>query len=146
MTSGASELDLMSLIITAALLWPTTTLVIKRLHDIGRSAWSLAGAVGGVLVWSMLVAVALVFGLGEAAIENGGARLFLAEVANTLPVLALVLWLHFAKGQPFDNRYGKVPSGFGFDRVPTRPLRRWIAAFFTTHRPQFDTGTVRPAQ
>jgi uncharacterized membrane protein YhaH (DUF805 family) len=131
---GADELSPGALLTSALLLWPTTTLVIKRLHDVGRSARSLLWAVGGVIAWSTLVALVLVVALGDAAVQPGGLGLFLAQALTTLPVLGLVVWLHFARGEPQANRYGPMPAGFGLapDSRRGSPLagafKAWIAA------------------
>jgi uncharacterized membrane protein YhaH (DUF805 family) len=124
---GADELSPAALLTSAVLLWPTTTLGIKRLHDIGLSAWRLLWAVGGVIAWSTLVALVLVVTLGEDAVQPGGIGLFLAQALTTLPVLGLVLWLHFARGEPETNRYGPVPAGFGIAPDPRRGSRLAVA-------------------
>lgn len=97
-----------------ACLWLATTVVIKRLHDLGLSAWRMLWAAIGVLAWSVMLGVVLVFTLDEAAMAPGGIGYLTAVAGTALPVFALTLWLHFARGERGANRFGAEPAGLGF--------------------------------
>jgi uncharacterized membrane protein YhaH (DUF805 family) len=95
----------------------------KRLHDIGLSAlWILAG-LGGMVLWSIVLALLLLFTAGATALQPGAAG-FMTAVAGTMaPAFAVTLWLHLAKGEPGRNRFGPEPTGLGFSGLPP-PARR----------------------
>lgn len=101
---------------TGVLLWLSTTAVAKRLHDLSLSAWRILWAALGVVAWSVAVGVGVVAVFGAEGIEPGQAGYWTAILATMVPVLAMTLWLHFARGTPATNGYGPVPAGFGFSR------------------------------
>jgi uncharacterized membrane protein YhaH (DUF805 family) len=99
-------------------LWLTTTIVIKRLHDIGRSAWTLAASTIGVVVWSVVLAIGLVLVMPKQALLPGAIGYMLAVLGTALPVLVGILWLHCAPGMAGANRFGAEPAGNGFSPRP----------------------------
>ncbi len=118
----ALELPHMSapvLSVDALLLWMGTCAIAKRLHDLGRSAWAILWASLGVIAWSTVVAMAVIMTMGEQALAPDGVGLAIAAAGSSLPVLALTLWAHFARGEPGPNAYGPETDDTGFS--PPRP-------------------------
>mgnify|MGYP001229691943 CR=1 FL=1 len=101
---------------TGVLLWLSTTAVAKRLHDLSLSAWRILWAALGVVAWSVAVGAGVVVAFAPERVEPGQAGYWTAIVATMVPVLAMTLWLHFAKGLRGANAYGPEPAGFGFSR------------------------------
>lgn len=101
----------------AAVTWIGTATVAKRLHDLGRSAWSIGKAALWVIGWSVVLTIVLMVVLGDAGLQEGQTGWWLSVGGTALPVLLLTLWLHCAPGEPHTNRYGVVPSGWGYTRL-----------------------------
>lgn len=106
-------------VLKLACLWLATTVVIKRLHDLGLPGWRMLWVALGVIVWSTILALALMLSLGDAAMEPGALGYNLAVGGTALPVLVLTLWLHVARGDHGANRYGPEPAGWGFSHPVT---------------------------
>lgn len=86
----------------------------KRLHDIGLSAWWILAGFGGLAIWSVLLAVVLVFTIGAAALQPGTMGFAVAVVGTMTPAFLATLWLHVAKSEVGANRFGAEPSTLGF--------------------------------
>ena len=104
-----------------AFCWVAFALISKRLHDLGHSAWWIPGA---VLIW--LVAIICLAGAiavtGESDLLAPGTTVYwITFAAMLLPLLVAALWLHTAKGQPGDNRFGPAPTAQGFS-MPADPF------------------------
>lgn len=104
----------------------------KRLHDIGLSAWWLLAGLGGMIVWSVVLAVALVLSVGATALQPGSSGFATAIAGTMLPAFVVTLWLHLAKGEAGDNRFGPAPELLGFSARP-RPVAA-AATFGSTVR------------
>jgi uncharacterized membrane protein YhaH (DUF805 family) len=94
----------------------------KRLHDLDVSGWRLAGAVAAAVAWCFVLALIITMIAGEDQVAPGHIGFTLAAIGALLPVLAATLWLHLAKGNSGDNRYGPAPDASGFSRP--WPVRR----------------------
>ncbi len=84
-------------------LWPCLALVVKRLHDLGRSGWTV--------LWMILAntAVTIVAAIATALSPAAG------MVGGVLIIGMLLAWnvyLLFFKGTSGRNEYGMPPSGF----------------------------------
>ncbi len=102
--------------IKAALIYLAFSAAIQRLHDLGRSAWNIAWASLAMIAWSVALAFAVVLQMPPEAMEPGHAGFAMVFGGIALPMLGMLLWLHFAPGEPEPNKYGAVPSGLGFAR------------------------------
>lgn len=103
-------------LVKGALLYVVSAGAAKRLHDLGRSAWSLVGGVLGLVLWIFMLTLAVMVMLGPEAARAGGPAFVAIVIATLMPALALFAWLHLAKGEAVDNRYGPVPESRGFSR------------------------------
>lgn len=103
----------LALALKLALFWIALAGCARRLHDLGRSAWTLAWAVPATIVWTILAALAVVAVGGLEALTPGTPWHVAATLLSMLPVVAGTLWLHVARGEPGANRYGAEPTGLG---------------------------------
>ena len=128
--SGRTLDDPLVMGMKALLAWWAVSAATQRLHDLGRAAWWMLGAALGLLVWGFVVALAVMSQYPAEDMDPGrtGYLIVLGSIAT--PLLTMLLWLHFARGEATTNRYGAVPSGFGFSRrpAPTAPDAPAIAA------------------
>jgi uncharacterized membrane protein YhaH (DUF805 family) len=85
--------------------WPLVALVVKRLHDMGRSGWYFTGWIA-----------ALIF-LNEAALKFGGPfdGPILARVLLGILFLASLAVILLTPGESRGNKYGDVPGDGWFD-------------------------------
>jgi len=100
----------LALALNMAFCWLGYAAISRRLHDLGRSAWWVPG---GALLWvvgAIVAAIALVLAVGPAALEPGAPTYWATFAAMMLPLLGVALWLHFAAGEPGDNRFGPAPA------------------------------------
>lgn len=103
--------------IKAALIYLAFSAAIQRLHDLGRSAWAMLWATLAMIVWSVVLAFAVMLQMPPEALEPGKLGFAIVFAGIALPMLGMLLWLHFAPGEPSPNKYGAIPSGLGFARV-----------------------------
>ena len=94
--------------------WLGLVAISKRMHDLGVTAWRLVAGAAAVVVWSFAVSLAIIFGFGEDAVTPGGPGLIAIMAAALVPLAAVTLWLHCARGEPHTNRFGPVPGPLGF--------------------------------
>lgn len=99
-------------------LWVAFAATARRLHDIGRSAWMMLAAMGGFIVWSIVVAVALVLTVGGKVLVPASPWFWVSFAISMAPMFAATLWLHLAPGTPGPNAYGPVPDGLGVAAPP----------------------------
>ncbi len=102
------------LVVKLACVWLATTVIIKRLHDLGLPGWRMLWAALAVIVWAFVLALALMLSLGDPAMETGAIGYNLTLAGTVLPIFLATLWLHFARGERGPNRYGPEPAGWGF--------------------------------
>lgn len=98
----------------AAMLWLAVAATVRRLHDCGRSAWWIAGGTAGVMTWCFVLTVGIMLAQGPLAFAPGSIWLTLTIGAVTVPVLALIVWLHCEPGTPEPNAHGPAPDASGF--------------------------------
>ena len=113
-----------ALTLDAIFLWLGSCAIAKRLHDLGLSAWRMLWAALGVIVWATVVALAITWVMGADALAPDGVGLGLAALGSSLPVLAMTLWAHLARGTPGPNRFGPATDATGF----SPPLPHWQTA------------------
>ena len=97
-----------------AFCWLAFALIAKRLHDLGRSAWWIPGA---VLIWLLAIvslAGAIVLSGDPDMLAPGTTTYWITFAAMLLPLLVAAIWLHTAKGHAGDNRFGPEPTAHGF--------------------------------
>jgi uncharacterized membrane protein YhaH (DUF805 family) len=93
----------------ALALWLGTIGLIKRLHDVGRSAWWVLAGMAGLCVWSAVVAVVTGVMFGSAALVPGSTGYIVLLGLVMLPAIGVTFWLHLEPGDPFPNRFGPPP-------------------------------------
>jgi uncharacterized membrane protein YhaH (DUF805 family) len=111
--TGATFDGALALVVKLVLLWLAIAACARRLHDLGRSAWSLAWAVPATIVWATAAALAVVAFAGLEALSPSSPWYMLAIGVSMVPVIVGTLWLHLARGQTGPNRYGPEPDGLG---------------------------------
>ena len=102
------------LVFHSLFLWLGIVAVSKRLHDLGIRATSLIWAALGFVVWSLVLAFAIVAVISNGTTEPGGLALTLGVLASMLPLFVLAVWLHCATGDAGSNCYGDAPGAHGF--------------------------------
>lgn len=96
-------------VLGAAVTWMLAAALVKRLHDIGRSAWSLVAGVALTFAGTLLAAfigVAL-YPLERLLVPSAELAVVLM-IASVVP-LALLTWLHAVPGVEGINAYGAPP-------------------------------------
>ncbi len=118
MSSVASDgimVMLVQLAVAAAITYFWSAVLVKRLHDRGKSAmpWAIVFIAPGVLMQAMSI-----FKIGYSAEELAGTQIMVPGIGATVVTLLTVavgLWaiieLGFLKGTPGDNAYGPNPLG-----------------------------------
>lgn len=116
-------IPLLGALLSIAMIWPNTAIVVKRLHDMGRSGWFLA------IPWiAGIVAVIGVFStVGIAALTRGsewesedpavvfatfGPAVGIMILAG-LVQLGFLLWVGISDSQRGENRFGPNPKHEG---------------------------------
>ena len=110
-----------------AFCWLAIAACSKRLHDLDLRAWHLLWSILITIVWTLIVAVGMVFTIGMHALMPASPWYLVSVGLSMAPVVAAMLWLHFAKGKQGLNRFGPEPDGLGFShplmvRVDTAAL------------------------
>lgn len=86
---------------------PTLTVVVRRLHDIGRSGWWLAGYYGVAFVCTILMMIGSVLMLGGKgsgmALTGGGFAVLM------ITAVWMIVWMCF-DSQAGENKYGPQPQ------------------------------------
>ena len=108
-------------LISIALIWPNLAIVVKRLHDMGRSGWLAvipyaALILGGIIAFFMVGVGALA---NSAALEAEDPAAIMALIGPIFGFVALIgliclaflLWIGITDSQPGDNRFGPNPKG-----------------------------------
>lgn len=116
MNSVASDgimVMLVQLAVAAGITYIWSAVLVKRLHDRGKSAmpWAIVFIAPGVLMQAMSI-----FKIGYSAEELAGTQIMVPGIGATVVTLLTVavgLWaiieLGFLKGTPGDNAYGPNP-------------------------------------
>jgi uncharacterized membrane protein YhaH (DUF805 family) len=95
--------------IKALALWVGTIGLIKRLHDVGRSAWWVLVGMAGICIWCAVVAIVVGLLLGAAALVPGSTGYTILLGLVMLPAIGMAFWLHLEPGDPSPNRFGPLP-------------------------------------
>ena len=80
------------------------------------TAKALAGALIGLFAGGLALSFGLLQFMSHESLQPGGSAFLIVTTAITLPMLGMMLWLHFAPGEARANRFGPVPEGLGFAR------------------------------
>jgi uncharacterized membrane protein YhaH (DUF805 family) len=94
----------------ALALWVGTIGLIKRLHDVGRSAWWVLAGMAGLCIWCAVVAVVIGLMFGASALVPGSIGYIVLLGLIMLPAIGVTFWLHLEPGDPFPNRFGQPPA------------------------------------
>jgi uncharacterized membrane protein YhaH (DUF805 family) len=111
----------LGIILSLAMIWPNLAIVVKRLHDMGKSGWF------AVIPWvaNIIGFVMIIGAVGTAIITNPGAfesedpavaLSMLGSMMGGLAVMFLVniaflLWIGITDSQRGDNKFGPNPKG-----------------------------------
>jgi uncharacterized membrane protein YhaH (DUF805 family) len=105
------------ILLNLPVLWIGFTTTVKRLHDVGRTAWMIPAAIGfwlvGTFVIGSVIATALAVKFGTAVLAAPAFVGFMFLLI-ALPAFGGLLWLHTAPGQPGPNAYGSPTGDLGF--------------------------------
>jgi len=112
-----------ALVFKLLMVWIALAMTVKRLHDVGQSAWWMVAGVTALLAWTFAISLAFHALVGIEAFIPGTLSYWLSFAIVVLPALAVAIWLHAAPGDHRDNRYGPLPDGFGLS-MPERASRR----------------------
>ncbi len=93
----------------ALALWIGTICLIKRLHDVGRSAWWVLAGMAGLCIWCAVLAVVIGLLFGAAVFMPGSIGYIVLLGLVMLPAIGVTFWLHLEPGDPFPNRFGQPP-------------------------------------
>ncbi|MNT18858.1 hypothetical protein D3C72_1540830 [compost metagenome] len=111
----------LGIILSLAMIWPNIAIVVKRLHDMGKSGWFVvipwvANIIGFVMIISA-VGMAIITNPGAFESEDPAAALsMLGSMMGGLSIMFLVniaflLWIGIADSQRGDNKFGPNPKG-----------------------------------
>lgn len=111
----------LGIILSLAMIWPNIAIVVKRLHDMGKSGWFVvipwvANIVGFVMIISA-VGMAIITNPGAFESEDPSVALsMLGSMMGGLSIMFLVniaflLWIGISDSQRGDNRFGPNPKG-----------------------------------
>ena len=111
----------LGIILSLAMIWPNIAIVVKRLHDMGKSGWFVvipwvANIIGFVMIISA-VGMAIITNPGAFESEDPAAALsMLGSMMGGLSIMFLVniaflLWIGIADSQKGENRFGPNPKG-----------------------------------
>lgn len=100
---------LAELVFGGAVTWMLFAAVVKRLHDIGRSAWSLLAGLAMTFAGTLLAAfIGVALYPLERLVMPSAELAVVLMIASAVP-LALLTWLHAAPGDDGLNAYGLPP-------------------------------------
>ena len=103
---------------------PTLTVVVRRLHDIGRSGWWLAGYYGVAFVCTILMMIGSVLMLGGKG--SGMALTGVGFAVLMITAVWMIVWMCF-DSQAGENKYGPNPKQIAApveSAAPPLPSRR----------------------
>ncbi len=86
---------------------PSLAVIVRRLHDIGRSGWWVAGYYGLTLVCTILAVIGLAMSI--AGSSTGMVLIFVGFVAILIAAIWMLVWMCL-DSQPGDNAYGPNPK------------------------------------
>ena len=98
----------LSFIIDAVLLYPSTMVMVKRLHDRGYSGW----VIGWLLVPYIVIMVTNLLGMSGDPEQMGVVEALLL-FATTIIMIAFMIELGFRRGSAGDNEFGPAPHTLG---------------------------------
>lgn len=105
--------------IKAGVIYLAIAATIQRLHDLGQSAWNLVWAALALIAWSVLLGLAVLMTIPAGQAGPGDLEQAIVFTGLAMPMLSMLLWLHFAPGESGANRFGPEPDWLGFARVST---------------------------
>lgn len=107
--------------LSLALIWPNVAIVVKRLHDMGKSGWfAVIPWVANIVGFFMIVsAVGMTIFTNPEAFESEDPTVMLSMFGSMMGGLAVMflvniaflLWIGVTDSQRGDNQYGPNPKG-----------------------------------
>lgn len=86
---------------------PSLSVMVRRLHDIGRSGWWVAGYYGLAIVCAILIVIGGILALGGKGI--GGVFTIAGVLAILVAAVWMIVWM-CKDSQPAANEYGPNPK------------------------------------
>lgn len=115
---GVQPSLVVGLLLNAPILWIGYATTVKRLHDVGRSAWMVPLAVGfwiaSTFVVGTIISTVAYLVIGAHVIQPGSWLHTALFFIIALPAFGGLIWLHTAPGSLGDNRYGAPTGELGF--------------------------------
>jgi uncharacterized membrane protein YhaH (DUF805 family) len=93
--------------------WIGLVATVRRLHDVGYSAWWVPGGFAVLCIWSVAVAMLAMMTFGADAIHPTQSTYAVILGLLFLPLLGAMLWLHLTPSDPLPNRFGLPVEGEG---------------------------------
>ncbi|TRM79794.1 DUF805 domain-containing protein, partial [Sulfolobus sp. A20-N-F6] len=114
-------IPILGTILSLAMIWPNVAIVVKRLHDMGKTGWfAVIPWVANIIGFFMIVsAVGMAIFTNPQAFESedpSAALSMLGSMMGGLAVMFLVniaflLWIGITDSQRGDNKFGPNPKG-----------------------------------
>ena len=111
----------LGIILSLAMIWPNIAIVVKRLHDMGKSGWfAVIPWVANIVGFFMIVsAVGMTIFTNPEAFESEDPTVMLSMFGSMMGGLAVMflvniaflLWIGVTDSQSGDNRFGPNPKG-----------------------------------
>ncbi len=119
--TGRSFGDMLLWPIKALLIYMAVSAAVRRMHDIGISAWRLFWAFSALMAWSFGLAITVMLNVAPEQMAPGQIGTTIVTIGIAAPMVGAMLWLHFAPGKPKPNEFGPVPTGLGFSEGDEQP-------------------------
>lgn len=111
----------LGIILSLAMIWPNLAIVVKRLHDMGKSGWfAVIPWVANIIGFVMIIgAVGTAIFTNPQAFESEDPAVALSMLGSMMGGLAVMflvniaflLWIGIADSQRGDNKFGPNPKG-----------------------------------
>lgn len=111
----------LGVVLSLAMIWPNLAIVVKRLHDMGKSGWfAVIPWVANVVGFFMIIsAVGMAIFTNPEAFENEDPAAMLSMFGSMMGGLAVMflvniaflLWIGITDSQRGDNQFGPNPKG-----------------------------------
>jgi uncharacterized membrane protein YhaH (DUF805 family) len=111
--------EMIALLAKSLALWIGSAAIIKRLHDLGRSGCWLPAGLGGLCMWTALLATGFLVTAGSDAFVPGKPGYAALSGLVMLPAIGMGLWLHLTQGDVAANRFGPPALAWSPQRVPS---------------------------
>jgi len=119
-SAGAMQPRYLTMLYGLFVFLPSLAVVVRRLHDIGRSGWWLAGYYGLEIVCVLLIAIGAVLAI------SGKSLGAVFTIAGVLAIFVASVWMLVwmcRNSQPGNNKYGPSPKEIAASPEPAAAPR-----------------------